>query len=874
MDPTARTDPTPEPTAAGRLHVVVVGNGMVGQKFLQALVDAEATTHVDVTVLGEEPRPAYDRVALSSWFERRSADDLALTDEAWFADHGITLHLGDPVELIDRELQVVHTAGGAALGYDRLVLATGSFPFVPPIPGAEGPDRFVYRTIEDLEAIAAAAERPDVVRGVVVGGGLLGLEAANALRQLGLDTHVVEMAPGLMPVQLDERGGEVLRDHIEALGVSVHTGRATAAIEGDDGVHAVTFAAHDPLPTDLVVFSAGIRPRDQLARDCGLDVGERGGIVVDGHLTTSDPAISAIGECALVGGRVYGLVAPGYAMARLLAARIAAEAAGAPLPEDRFETADLSTKLKLLGVDVGSLGDPHADRTHPDARALVWDDPVAGTYEKLVVSADGRQALGAVLVGDVSAYAGLLQVIAGTSPLPSEPANLLTRGPVGATGGPTGLAALPDEAAICTCENVSKGAIGAAVAGGCTDVDAVKACTKAGTGCGGCVPQVTTLVHHALRAAGVDVSTDLCPHFAHTRADLFELVRIRGNTTFAEVIGAHGTGEGCDICKPTVASILASLSNRYVLDGDGATIQDTNDHFLANLQRDGTYSVVPRIAGGEITPEKLIVIGEVARDFDLYTKITGGQRIDLFGATVDQLPDIWRRLVDAGFESGHAYGKALRTVKSCVGETWCRYGVQDSTSMAILLENRYKGLRAPHKIKMAVSGCARECAEAQSKDVGVIATERGWNLYVGGNGGKQPRHADLLAEDLTDDELITTIDRFLMYYVRTADRLQRTSTWVEGLDGGVARVRAVVIDDVLGVAAELDAAMVHHLETYECEWAATLARPERLARFTTFVNAPLEPDPTVVFVRERGQPRPARPDERPRIPAVLQEVPA
>lgn len=859
----------------GRPHLVVVGNGMVGQKLLQSLVEHNALAHLSVTVLGEEIRPAYDRVGLTSWFKTRCAEDLALTSQEWFDDHGITLHLGDPVVTIDRDDQVLTTASGVTIGYDHLVLATGSAPFVPPIPGATGPDRFVYRTIEDLEEITAAAERPEVTRGVVVGGGLLGLEAANALLGLGLETHVLEMAPGLMPVQLDPRGSEVLTGHIESLGVVVHTGVATKAVEGEDGVTAVTFAEGDPLETDLVVFSAGIRPRDQLARDCGLEVGERGGIVVDDFMTTSDPAVSAIGECALVGGRIYGLVAPGYTMARLLAARLTAAALGRDLPTDRFEPADLSTKLKLLGVDVGSLGDPHADRTDPTARALVWDDPVTGTYEKLVVSADGTRALGAVLVGDTSAYPSLLQVITGTTSVPEEPARLLARGPQDQSEAPGGgLAALPAEACICTCENVTKGQIEEAVSNGCTDVAEVVCATKAGSGCGGCLPQVTTLVNLALKAKGVEVSTDLCPHFAYTRVDLFELVRIHGYRTFAEVIEAHGSGEGCEICKPVIGSILATVVNEHVLDDDRAAIQDTNDRFLANMQKDGTYSVVPRIPGGEITPEGLIVIGEVARDFDLYTKITGGQRIDLFGVRLDQLPAIWARLVDAGFESGHAYGKSLRTVKSCVGETWCRYGVQDSTSMAIFLENRYKGLRSPHKIKMAVSGCARECAEAQSKDVGVIATERGWNLYVGGNGGKQPRHADLLAENLDDLQLVTAIDRFLMYYVRTADRLQRTSTWVEGLEGGLSRLRAVIFEDVLGVADELDAAMAHHLDTYECEWAATLARPERLARFSTFVNAPGTPDPTVVFIRERGQVRPARPDEKGRTERVLEAVTA
>jgi nitrite reductase (NADH) large subunit len=398
--------------------------------------------------------------------------------------------------------------------------------------------------------------------------------------------------------------------------------------------------------------------------------------------------------------------------------------------------------------------------------------------------------------------------------------------------------------------------------GGCTDVPTVKMATRAGTGCGGCVPVVTELVHAELRRAGVEVSDHLCEHFAYSRQELFDLVRVERLAGFSELLARHGRGKGCETCKPAVASMLASLGSGYILDGEQATLQDTNDHFLANLQRDGSYSVVPRVPGGEISPAQLIAIGEVARDHGLYTKITGGQRIDLFGARVEQLPAIWERLIAAGMESGHAYGKALRTVKSCVGRTWCRYGVQDSTAMAIRLELRYRGLRAPHKIKMGVSGCTRECAEAQCKDVGVIATEKGWNLYLAGNGGARPQHAVLFATDLDDETLIRYVDRFLMFYVRTADRLERTATWFNKLEGGVDYLRRVVIEDALGMGEQLEADMAHHVDTYECEWAATVASPERRARFRTFVNSD-EPDPTIVFVRERGQPRPARPDEKP-----------
>jgi nitrite reductase (NADH) large subunit len=412
--------------------------------------------------------------------------------------------------------------------------------------------------------------------------------------------------------------------------------------------------------------------------------------------------------------------------------------------------------------------------------------------------------------------------------------------------------ALSDAAQVCSCHAVTKGEVCSAIsAEGLTDVAGVQACTKAGSGCGSCVPLLKSL----LADSGVAMSSALCEHFAHTRAELFDIVRVSEITTFTELVQRHGSGRGCDICKPVVASILASQAKvRHILDGEGAALQDTNDHFLANIQRNGTYSVVPRIPGGEITPQKLLVIAEVARDFDLYTKITGGQRIDLFGARVEQLPLIWKRLVEAGFESGHAYGKALRTVKSCVGSTWCRYGVQDSVRLAIELELRYRGLRAPHKIKAAVSGCARECAEAQSKDVGVIATEHGWNLYVGGNGGFRPRHADLLLSDVDTDTLVRTIDRFLMFYVRTADRLQRTAPWVESL--GLDYLRAVIVDDSLGICDDLDAALAKHVESYSDEWADVLADPQRLARFVSFVNAPDAPDPSVRFVPERGQKRP------------------
>ncbi|MDP1540135.1 MAG: nitrite reductase large subunit NirB [Moraxellaceae bacterium] len=827
--------------------LVVIGNGMVGQRFLEELVSREHG--YDITVFCEESRPAYDRVQLSSYFSGSTAEDLSLVQDGFFAEHGIKLMLNDEAVAIDREAHQVISHSGQRVDYDRLVLATGSYPFVPPIPGNDRPGCHVYRTIDDLDAIQASARVSQV--GVVIGGGLLGLEAAKALKDLGLETHVIEFAPQLMAVQLDTVGGNVLRRKIDTLGVRVHTGKATQRIEeGRNQLHRLVFADGE-LEADLILFSAGIRPRDQLARDCGLAVGERGGVVIDNYCTTSDPMISAIGEVALWDGRIYGLVAPGYDMARQLATVLCDEVCNG------FCGADMSTKLKLLGVEVGSIGDAHA-RTE-GALTCQFEDSISGVYKRLVISPDGQKLLGAVLVGDTSDYGSLLQYSLNDMTLPSSPMSLIL--PAGDGKPALGVDALPDTAQICSCNNVSKGGLCAAISQGCNTMAALKADTRASATCGGCAALVKQVLDAELKRQGVAVNNHLCEHFPYSRQEMYHLVRVNNIRSFDELLERFGQGHGCDICKPASASILASCWNDYVLDERHVGLQDTNDNFLANLQKDGSYSVVPRVPGGEITPEKLIVIGEVAQRYDLYTKITGGQRIDLFGARVEQLPLIWRDLINAGFESGHAYGKSLRTVKSCVGSTWCRYGVQDSVAMAILVEERYRGLRSPHKLKMAVSGCTRECAEAQSKDVGVIATEKGWNLYLCGNGGMKPRHAELFASDLDDDTLIRYIDRFLMFYIRTADRLQRTSVWRDNLEGGLAYLQDVIINDSLGLAAELEVQMQAVIDTYECEWKRTVEDPQALRRFRSFINDD-SADEAIVYVRERGQKRPARAEEK------------
>jgi len=837
------------------MHIVLIGHGMVGQKFLEtlgSLTEGPAAADVQVTVLCEEPRAAYDRVHLSEFFSGKSAEDLSLVAPGFFETTGFKLRLATPALAIERRNNTVTTMDGEVIHYDKLVLATGSTPFVPPVPGRGRSHCHVYRTIEDLEAMQASGAVSKT--GVVIGGGLLGLECAKALRDMGLQTHVVEFAPRLMAVQVDETGGRVLREKIEALGVQVHTGRNTLEItDGAMARHRLVFADGTWLETDMLVFSAGIRPRDELARQCVLAIGPRGGVVIDDHCRTSDRNVYAIGECASWNEQTFGLVAPGYEMARVAARHIAGDAQAA------FPGADLSTKLKLMGVDVASIGDAHGKTPH--CRSYQYTDERKGVYKKIVVSEDGKSLLGAVLVGDAEEYGTLLQMALNGIKLPAEPEFLILPSSDGKARPGLGADALPDTAMLCSCNSVSKGQICAAVGDGATSIGAIKACTKAGATCGGCVPLVTQVMKLEMSKRGMAVNNHLCEHFPHSRQELYHLVRVGGIKTFSELLGKHGKGLGCDICKPAAASIFASCWNAFVLEPELASLQDSNDYYLGNIQKDGSYSVVPRMPGGEVTPDGLIAVGQVAKKYGLYTKITGGARVDMFGARVEQLPFIWEELIAAGFESGHAYGKSLRTVKSCVGSTWCRYGVDDSVGLAVEIENRYKGLRAPHKIKFGVSGCTRECAEAQGKDVGIIATDKGWNLYVAGNGGMKPRHAELIASDLTKPQLLQLIDRFLMFYVRTADRLQRTSTWRENLEGGLDYLKDVLINDSLGLAAELEAQMQAVVDSYQCEWKTAVTTPEVRQRFRSFVNSD-RPDEQIVFVQERGQIRPARAEER------------
>jgi len=822
--------------------IIVVGNGMTGFKFCQRFVETGLGDRFNLVVFGEEPRPAYDRVHLTSYYTGTSADELLLAPANWYSENNIDLHTSKMVTDIDRAAKTITTNTGEILAYTHLVLATGSSAFVPPMPGTELDGVFVYRTIEDLDAIKKYAAHAK--QAIVIGGGLLGLEAAKALYDDGVHTTVVERAPRLMVRQLDDQGAKLLKLKLESLDIKILVDKITQAFTGDKKVKELTFNDGSSIHTDLVVISAGIKPRDELARKTGLEVGKMGGIVVDSSMKTSDSNIFAIGECALSQGMIWGLVAPCYMMAEVAISQLLGGS-------EEFRGTDMSTKLKLIGTDVASFGD--AFGSTENSRSIVLDNTSGGTYKKLVISEDGNYLLGGILVGDAADYNMLLQAYKNKIKLPASPESLLFSGSKGG-GFKISMIDLPDDAVICSCENVTKGKLCAAIdEHGITSVGEIKKCTKAGTGCGGCTPVLDELLTASLKSKGIELKKTLCEHFGYTRQELVHLVKVEKIKSFVDLIQKHGTGHGCEICKPAVASILASTWNDMILKHDH--IQDTNDRYLANIQKGGTYSVIPRIAGGEITPEKLSVISDVAKKYSLYCKITGGQRIDLLGAKVNDLPEIWEELIAAGFESGHAYGKALRTVKSCVGSTWCRFGLQDSVSFAIEVEERYKGFRAPHKLKSAVSGCIRECAEARSKDFGFIATDKGYNLYVCGNGGANPQHAALLANDIDKETCIKYVDRFLMFYMRTAEPLTRTSKWLSQLEGGIDYLKDVIINDTLGIAHELEADMQYMVDTYKCEWKEAVENPEIRKRFKHFINSD-EHDTEVEFVEVRNQPAP------------------
>ncbi|APU09486.1 nitrite reductase large subunit [Cellulophaga lytica] len=830
--------------------VIVIGNGMVGYKFCEKFVAQKEYRNFKLLVFGDEPRPAYDRVHLSEFFEKQNAKALEMASEDWYTKNGIELMINERVADINRDNKTITTANNRNFSYDYLVLATGSSAFVPPIKGVEKEGVFVYRTIEDLESMLAYAAKlkstKPKAKAAVLGGGLLGLEAGKAVMDMGLEPHIVEFAPKLMPRQLDSRSSQVLQLKLESIGLHIHLSKATNQILGDKFITGMEFGEDDILDVDMLIISAGIRPRDELGKACGLEIGVRGGIVVNNKMQTSDEYIYAIGEIALYNQMIYGLVAPGYEMASVAVDQIIGNANNI-----MSESIDMSTKLKLIGVDVASFGNPFMPATK--GHSVIFENKTQHLYKRINVSLDGKKLLGGILVGDATDYSMLHQIYLNGMPIPSDPSQLILPAGDGAASFGS-VIDLPDAAVVCSCEAVTKAQVRCAVKdNGKETVKDIAKTTKATTGCGGCKPMVTDLINETLKSLGKVVKERICEHFDYSRQELYDIVKMKNIKDYDELLDTHGKGNGCEVCKPLAASLFASIYNETANRQD--TIQDSNDRYLANIQRNGTYSVVPRVAGGEISPKQMIAMGRIAQKYDLYTKITGGQRIDMFGAKLHELPLIWEELIAEGFETGQAYGKSLRTVKSCVGSTWCRYGMDESVSFAIEIENRYKGIRSPHKFKGGVSGCIRECAEARGKDFGFIAVEGGWNIYICGNGGATPKHAVLLAEKVDKETAIKYVDRFLMYYIQTAQPLMRTAAWLEKLEGGIDYVKDVVINDCLGIVDQLDKDMQHLVETYKCEWKEAIETPEIRAKYTHFVNS-TEEDENIEFVALRDQKMP------------------
>ncbi|CAK1361516.1 Nitrite reductase [NAD(P)H] [Cercospora beticola] len=885
------------PNGTARKRIVVVGLGMVGVAFIEKLLKLDVKRReYDITVIGEEPHLAYNRVGLTSFFQHREAENLYLNPASWYAsmpEGSLSYHLNTLVSSIDTIAKTVQTAKGDTVPYDILVLATGSYALLPRhTPGHDANGVFVYRTLEDLEnLIKFSATRKGTV-GAVVGGGLLGLEAAKAMMDLEEYSKVklIERNRWVLSRQLDGDAGSMVVEQVRQLGLDVLLSKRVGKITTDqeNNVTGVVFEDGEQIDCSTVCFAIGIKARDELARGAGIKCADRGaGIIVGDDLSTSAQDVYAIGECASWQNQTFGLIAPGVEMADILAFNLTQAKAHTPR---KFKTPDLSTKLKLLGVEVASFGDFFADRDGPKSlpkargarkegldnkdrvdsakaltdgpppppvKALTYKDPFQQVYKKYLFTMDGKYLLGGMMIGDTKDYVKLVPMVKNQKPLEVSPSAFI----VGTQSGDDDGDDLDDDTQICSCHNVTKGDVTKSVKDGtCKSIGDVKSCTKAGTGCGGCMPLVQTIFNKTMASMGQEVKNHLCPHFEYSRADLFNIIYVKKLETFADVMkhaGREPDSAGCEACKPAIGSIQASLYNRHLLDEDRRGLQDTNDRFLANIQRNGTFSVVPRVSGGEITAEKLIVIGTVAKKFGLYCKITGGQRIDMFGAKKNDLPLIWQELIDGGLESGHAYAKSLRTVKSCVGTTWCRFGVGDSVGMAVRLEERYKSIRGPHKFKGGVSGCVRECAEAQNKDFGLIATEKGFNIFVGGNGGAKPRHSELLAKDVPPDDVVPILDRYLMFYIRTGDKLQRTARWLENLPGGIKYLQEVVLQDKLGICAELEKQMQEIVGSFFCEWTETLKDPKKMAVFKQFGNTDEYVDGTDI-VPEREQTRPAK----------------
>ncbi len=779
---------TTGPAAARRKKLVLIGNGMAGMRAIEELL-ALAPDLYEITVFGAEPHGNYNRILLSPVLAaEKTIGDIMLNTREWYTEHGITLHAGDAVTRIDRARRRVVTASGFEAPYDRLILATGSTPVVLPLPGKDLPGVLAYRDIADVDRMIEAAQSHR--HAVVIGGGLLGLEAAYGLQKRGMDVTVVHLLPTLMDRQLDANAAGLLRRSLEQRGLKFHMPAQTSALMGDTRVQAVRFADGTELPADLVVMAVGIRPSVALAKASGITT-ERG-VLVNDTLQTFDPRIYAVGECVQHRGACYGLVAPLFEQAKVVANHLAEFGIG------RYTGSQTSTKLKVTGIDLFSAGDFTGG---PETEELLFQDAARGVYKKVVVKDD--RITGAVLYGDTVDGAWYFQLLRDGTPIADFRDNLLFgQAHVGDSGvaGAAAVTSLPDKAEICGCNGVCKGDIVRAITTKkLFTLDDVRAHTKASSSCGSCTGLVEQLLASTL---GGDYSESpakkpMCPCTTYTHEEVRTTITRHQLKTIPAVMAftEWKTPDGCHKCRPALNFyLLCAWPGEYQDDKQSRFI---NERAHGNIQRDGTYSVVPRIWGGVTSPHELRAIAEVAEKYRVPTvKFTGGQRLDLLGVQKEDLPKIWGDLSAAGFVSGHAYGKALRTVKTCVGKQWCRFGTQDSTGLGIKLERTTWGSWHPHKVKLAVSGCPRNCAEATIKDLGVVCVDSGYELHVGGNGGIKIRATDFLCKVATEEEVIEYCCAFLQLYREEARYLERTAPWIERT--GLTHVRSRIVDDADG----------------------------------------------------------------------------
>lgn len=761
---------------AKRKKLVLVGNGMAGVRTVEHVLKLAPEAY-EITIFGAEPYPNYNRIMLSSVLAGGSSmEEIIINDLDWYAGNGITLHTGHQVSRIDPEARIVYSDQGIAAEYDELILATGSNPFMLPIPGAEKEGVIAFRDIKDCERMQEAAQK--YKKALVIGGGLLGLEAARGLLHLGMEVSVVHLHPYIMERQLDETAANMLRKELEAQGMKFLLSKQSEAILGKKRVRGLRFSDGDTAEADLIVMAVGIKPNVELAKDAGISVNR--GIVVNDYMETSIPGIYAVGECAEHRGIAYGLVAPLYEQGAVLAKRLAGAAT------EGYGGSVTSTKLKVSGVDVFSGGQ---FTEQPGTRALRYQDEIDGVYKKLVIQDD--KLIGAVLFGDTADGAMLFSLIKKGETVAGREKELLLGFSAQAGTAPKGsrVKEMADDEIICGCNGVSKAAIADAIqTGGCTSVGQIKACTKASASCGGCKPLVEELLELYAGDNRVTVKEGICGCTTLSRDEIVAEIKRMELKTIKEVMHVldWSNAEGCSKCRPSLNYYLGMLWPEEYADEKESRF--TNERYHANIQKDGTYSVVPRIYGGVTSPAELIKIAEVAAKYDVpMVKFTGGQRLDLLGVKKEDLPNIWEEL---DMPSGHAYGKTLRTVKTCVGSTFCRFGTQDSIGMGIRLEQAFERLNTPAKVKLAVSGCPRNCAEATIKDFGVVAIDGGWELHVGGNGGVHVRATDLLCVVKTDDEVLEWASAFLQYYRENAAWNERTAQWIERV--GLEHIKAAL----------------------------------------------------------------------------------